>query len=217
MLQASPTTAETSNVSHALQTTPWVQDRLNVELKRWMEKAKTQLGTILGYPNWKTASKVILHPCDRVTARFRCKNCPRLPLKNLSDGCLDFAGACAHECVGMSNAQKRHQKAWDPDKFIKDDKVGQHSDGTILGLMMFQASAVISQLLDLCGVDATREEARPLVEKLGLRIVCSSCNSPLLMGPDSVVRCLSLFHVTKITKILISSGRALSSSRRNKN
>lgn len=171
MLQASPTTAEISNVSQTLQATKWVGDQLDAELKQWVENAKAQLGAILGHPNWKTSSKVILHPCDRITARFRCKNCPRLPLKNISEGCLDFAGACVHECVGMSNVQKRHQKAWDPDKFVKDDK----------------ASAVMLQLLGLCGADETYEESRPLIEELGLRIICSSCEPPLLMGPESIV------------------------------
>ena len=133
MLQASPATAETSQVSHVLQTSQWARDQLDVELKKWVEQAKTQLGAILGYPNWKTASKIVLHPCDRVTAWFRCKNCPRLPLKNLTEGCLDFAGACAHECVGLSNTQKRHKKAWNPDQFIRDDKVGQHSDRECFG------------------------------------------------------------------------------------
>jgi hypothetical protein len=131
MLQASPTTAETSKVPRAvlsaLQKTPFVQNQLDVQLKKWLENAKTQLSAILGHPNWKSASKVVLHPCDRVTARFLCKNCPRLPLKNQLDGCLDLAGACAHECVGMSKAQKRHKKAWDLNKFVKDEKVHPHS------------------------------------------------------------------------------------------
>jgi hypothetical protein len=124
MLQESPSTAQNSNISHTFQTTSWVQNRLNAELDSWVQNAKTELGTILGYPNWKTASTVVLHPCDRVTALFRCKNCPRLPLKYLNDGCLDFRGACAHECTRMSKVQKRHNKTWDPDKFEKDDKVG---------------------------------------------------------------------------------------------
>jgi hypothetical protein len=123
MLQASPSTAENSKVSHTLQATPWVQNRLNDELKEWVQNAKTQLGAILGYPNWKTASTVVLHPCDRVTAWFRCKNCRRLPLKYLNDGCLDFVGACAHECARVSKVHKRHNKTWDPDTFEKDDKV----------------------------------------------------------------------------------------------
>ena len=137
ILQASPTTAEISQVFHVLQTTRWARDQLDVEITKWVETAKTQLGAILGYPNWKMASKIILHPCDRVTAWFRCKNCPRLALKNRTEGCLDFAGACVHECVGMSKARKRHKKAWDPDQFIKDEKVGQHSDRSASSLTVF--------------------------------------------------------------------------------
>jgi len=134
MLQGSPTTAETSKVSHTLQKISWVQDQLDVQLKKWVQDAKAQLGAVLGFPNWKTASNVVLHPCDRLTARFRCKRCPRLSLKYLNDGCFDFAGACVHECVGMSKSQTRHRKTWDPDKFAKDGKVSLRLGGGYLEL-----------------------------------------------------------------------------------
>lgn len=51
------------------------------------------------------------------------------------------------------------------------------------------------QLLGLCGADETYEESRPLIEELGLRIICSSCEPPLLMGPESIVRGLIAFNI----------------------
>lgn len=124
VLQASPSTAKPlPSVARTLKTTSWVTSRLDADLKAWTESARMDLGAALGYPNWKTASTNVLHPVDRVTARFRCKNCTKLPVRYVQDGCFDFAGACAHDCA-VTKKQRRNTDAWDSNKFVKDEKVG---------------------------------------------------------------------------------------------
>ena len=213
MLQtsATPEDSQDSEVYHALVKDQKTRTRLESELKQWEKSARMQLGAILGYPHWTTSSDVVLHPCDRVTAWFRCTRCARLPRRHMNEECLDFAGACAHECVDLSKAQRRGSKAWDVGQFVKDDKAIQHSNRIVtLSWIILQASAVMSRLLKLLGLDETHKETRIIVEKLGLRIICSSCEPPLFMGPGSVVCWYSvLWHENFYT----FSGWALSSSR----
>jgi hypothetical protein len=111
-----------SSPETTLKTTPWVQERLDAELKAWVEQAKQSLGAVLGHLNWKTASTVTIHPVDRITARFRCGYCTRLAPRYGNDECLDFAGACSHECRTLRR-QKQRDETWNARRFVKDDKV----------------------------------------------------------------------------------------------
>lgn len=128
MIQTTERTKVTSSVADVLQTNPVMADLLKAQLMKWTEKAKQDLGVILGFPkNWKNASKNVLHPVERVTGRFVCTRCERVDVKYRSDGCLDFAGACRHEC-GVGNEKKgRIRKGkkgkWDSSIFAKDEKV----------------------------------------------------------------------------------------------
>lgn len=119
---ADSATEKTSGAESTLKATVWVQERLEIELNTWLEQAKQSLGAVLGYPNWKTASTAVLHPADRITARFLCEYCARLAPRFRDDECLDFAGACSHECR-TSKRQKRRDETWDAKRFVKDDKV----------------------------------------------------------------------------------------------
>lgn len=101
---------------------PLINELLLGELKKWIEQAKTLLGAPLGFPNWKTASKNTLHPVERLTGRFQCQRCHQVPIRYQTDECLDFAGACAHECATPS---KKRLKGWDAGCFVKDEKVRQ--------------------------------------------------------------------------------------------
>lgn len=128
MIQTTERTKATSSVADVLQTNPVMADLLKNQLTKWAEKAKQDLGAVLGFPkNWKNASKNVLHPVERVTGRFVCTRCKRVDVKYRSDGCLDFAGACRHEC-GVGNEKKgrirKGKKAkWDSSIFVKDEKV----------------------------------------------------------------------------------------------
>ena len=99
-----------------------VAELVIADLKKWMEPAREKLSELLGFPKWKSASKTKLHPLDRITARFRCQRCGKVSKRYETEGCLDFPGACAHECP---NHDKKVQKPvdWDVDLFVKDDKV----------------------------------------------------------------------------------------------
>lgn len=127
MLQSAESSASAS-VAQTLSSNEVMQKLLDTQLKKWTEKAMQDLGYTLGFPkNWKNASKNILHPVERVTARFLCKKCQRVDVKYRDDESLDFAGACLHEC-GIGNAkkgraQRGRRNVWESSKFVKDDKV----------------------------------------------------------------------------------------------
>lgn len=129
MLQSAESSASAS-VAQTLSSNDVMQKLLTTQLKKWTEKAMQDLGHTLGFPkNWKNASKNILHPVERVTARFLCKKCQRVDVKYRDNECLDFEGACLHEC-GVGNAKKGRvqqgkKNIWESSKFIKDDKVSQ--------------------------------------------------------------------------------------------
>jgi hypothetical protein len=119
---------------------------------------------------------------------------------------------CGRMCWRV-NAPKRHQKAWDPDKFIKDDKVGQHSDGNYFGLN----DSVSGECCDIIVIWSVRRgwDARgspPTSWEAWVKDCLVVLQTTPSKGPDSVVR--SSWSV--LLKFLISSGRALSWSRRKK-
>lgn len=122
MVQSSDPATEIEPSRNVFKDTPWVQQRLEVELKQWVDQAKQALGAVLGHPMWKTASATKLHPADRITARFLCKYCERLAARFRDDECLDLYGACTHECRTEKHQRHRDQ-TWDAARFVRDDKV----------------------------------------------------------------------------------------------
>ncbi|KAF8882535.1 hypothetical protein CPB84DRAFT_219711 [Gymnopilus junonius] len=129
MLQSAERGKTVVSVSETLQNDKVMKELLASQLKKWVDKAKVDLGLVLGFPqNWKNASKNILHPVERVTGRFFCKRCGCVEQKYRMDGCMDFAGACLHECV-VGNKEKGRLRTgkkviWDAANFVKDEKVG---------------------------------------------------------------------------------------------
>jgi len=124
MLQSS----SAENIADTLHKDRMIQELVKSQVEKWSNKAKAELAVTLGFPkNWKNANKNVVHPVERVTARFICKKCKRLDDKHRTDGCLDFAGACLHEC-GIGNEKRgrvaKGKKAiWNADNFVRDDKV----------------------------------------------------------------------------------------------
>ncbi|KAG6901598.1 hypothetical protein C0995_010159 [Termitomyces sp. Mi166 len=161
------------DVATTLRKEKWVVDRLNTELRQWREKARRDLAAILGYENWTTsntnANSKVLHPVDRVTARFLCKTCSKVASRYREDDCLDFAGACAHFCPGKKN--KRFDGIWAAEQFVKDEK----------------AIAALQILLTLRGTDASFLEAATALESFGTTIVCASCGPGVVMNAQSLV------------------------------
>jgi hypothetical protein len=137
MIQTTDRTTKAANsVTDVLNSNPVMADLLKTQLAKWTEKAKQDLGVVLGFPrNWKNANKNVLHPVERVTGRFQCTRCERVDVKYRNDGSLDFAGACRHEC-GVGNEKKgRIRKGkkwkWDSSIFAKDEKAGLFSSGCL--------------------------------------------------------------------------------------
>jgi len=112
-------------IMNTLQGNALMENLLDQQIHQWAEAAKRDLAVVLGCPkDWKTVSKLDLHPVERVTAWFLCVKCKSVEKKYRMDGCLDFAGACAHICRNKNGRNDKGKKAiWNPTKFVKDDKV----------------------------------------------------------------------------------------------
>jgi len=128
MIQTTERTNATKSVADVLQNNPLMADLLKTQLTKWTEKAKQDLGVVLGFPrNWKSANKNILHPVERLTGRFLCTRCERVDVKYRNDGCLDFAGACRHECGGWEREEGKDKEGeewkWDPSMFARDTRL----------------------------------------------------------------------------------------------
>jgi hypothetical protein len=94
---------------------------INSDLKKWTDAALGAFDAILGEPNWKRASTRVLHPAERVTARFICLLCRRSS-KYATVQSLDFREACAHQCPGQSKKAAAKWK-WRAEQFAPDQKV----------------------------------------------------------------------------------------------
>ncbi|KAI9458581.1 hypothetical protein BJY52DRAFT_1119536 [Lactarius psammicola] len=137
---------------------------INSDLNGWVDTALREFDAILGHPNWKRASTKLLHPSERIDARFICTLCHSTPKGHDNPESLDFRGACAHECAG------RHRKAatkkqWKADQFVPDRK----------------AIDVLSQALTLMGLKAENRETEGEVNSVGARFLCNSCDLPTVM------------------------------------
>src|SRR6266404_8091122 len=95
---------------------------IDSDLKTWVDTALRQFDAILGQPNWKRASTKLLHPSERVDARFLCPQCQSTSKKSATPESLDFRGVCAHKCSGL-HRKAAAKKRWRVDQFIPDRKV----------------------------------------------------------------------------------------------
>lgn len=130
LLQSAPPTEDTT-ITQTLASNSLMRSLLSDQLKQWVEAAKGDFAVLLGFPKkWKNASKNVLHPVERATARFQCIRCGTKEKdrgKRTSDGCLNFAAACQHVCSTGGRAMKGKRGRWDASNFVTDDKVGSHS------------------------------------------------------------------------------------------
>ncbi|KAF5311117.1 hypothetical protein D9619_007983 [Psilocybe cf. subviscida] len=174
MLQSAESSASAS-VAQTLSSNEVMQKLLDTQLKKWTEKAMQDLGYTLGFPkNWKNASKNILHPVERVTARFLCKKCQRVDVKYRDDESLDFAGACLHEC-GIGNTKKGRvhrgrRNVWESSKFVKDDK----------------ATKVLQKCVE--GLNFPEDkDAGNYILSTGIAVVCTSCNPAMVIDTRNII------------------------------
>lgn len=108
------------------------EEKVEKEVREWAERAEEQLGAILGFPGSRPANQNDgkLHPVHRATARFTCKLCSAARCAGAAksekltavNGSLDFAMACSHVCIGLSN-KRRSKYPWSADQFSPDEKV----------------------------------------------------------------------------------------------
>ncbi|KAI0250638.1 hypothetical protein BJV78DRAFT_1217557 [Lactifluus subvellereus] len=136
---------------------------INNDLKKWTDTALGAFDAMIGQPNWKCASTRVLHPAERVTARFICILCRKTP-KYATIESLDFRGACAHQCAGHPKKAVAKWK-WKADHFVPDQK----------------AIDVLSQALALAGLRAEHRETKVNIGLIGARFLCKSCDSPIVM------------------------------------
>ena len=95
---------------------------IDSDLKNWVQTALVAFDSMLGQPKWKCASTRVLHPAERVTARFICSLCSSPPKTRTFAESLDFREACAHECVRYPRKAAAKRK-WRADQFVPDQKV----------------------------------------------------------------------------------------------
>ncbi|KAI9509039.1 hypothetical protein F5148DRAFT_1190821 [Russula earlei] len=140
------------------------------DLEKWVDSALVAFDSILGKPSWKSAAKRVLHPAERVTARFICTRCNSTLKKHATTESLDFRGACAHQCGGQSKKAALRRK-WKADQFVPDGKA------------IDVLTAAVSQL----GFRADHRETVSLIESVGARFLCKSCDLPIVMNFQRLV------------------------------
>jgi len=139
---------------------------IDSDIKKWVDTAVAAFDTMLGFPNWKSASTRILHPAERITARFICTRCNNNPKKkHVATEALDFREACAHQCAGQSKKAAAKQK-WKAGQFVPDQK----------------AIDVLNNALSLLGIEARYRETETEVERVDAIFLCKSCDSPIVMN-----------------------------------
>ncbi|KAF8496548.1 hypothetical protein F5888DRAFT_1890115 [Russula emetica] len=170
---AMPIPSNTTNSSSAnirvleseLKRSELISGMIDSDLKNWVQTALAAFDSMLGQPKWKSASTRVLHPAERVTARFICAVCSSPPKTcTTSAESLDFREACAHECVRHSRKAVAKRK-WRADQFVPDQK----------------AIDILSLALSLLGLKEENRETKAKIELIGARFLCKSCDSPIVM------------------------------------
>ncbi|PCH35278.1 hypothetical protein WOLCODRAFT_107231 [Wolfiporia cocos MD-104 SS10] len=137
---------------------------LKKDLANWKRTARESMAAVLGFPGWRSKGD-ILHPIDRLTARFICTRCQKSAKNTRPARSLDFAEACQHLCPHLEK-KSISTNLWKAEDFQPDEP----------------AIAAANQILAALGVSATDPSSNQIIEDAGLRIVCKLCPSPLPMN-----------------------------------
>ena len=114
--------AKTRVLESELKRSELIGGMIDSDLKNWVQTALVAFDSMLGQPKWKSASTRILHPAERVTARFICSVCSSPPKACTFAESLDFREACAHECARYPRKAVAKRK-WRAEQFVPDQKV----------------------------------------------------------------------------------------------
>lgn len=179
---ANSSSANTRVLESELKRSELIGGMIDIDLKNWVQTALVAFDSILGQPKWKSASTRVLHPAERVTARFICAVCssPPKPYATFADS-LDFREACAHECRKAVEKRK-----WRADQFVPDQKVLCLHGLRLIGYakadcLCPQAIDILSMALSLLGLKEEDRETKAQIELVGARFLCRSCDSPIVM------------------------------------
>jgi hypothetical protein len=163
----------------------------------------------------------IVHPVDRINARWICIKCNKVDSKYEEERCLvrrfslsvevsggaehalscqTFAGVCAHECP-TDSAKKKARRTWQATQFTSAPKVGSLVDLLIshyasLAHFFEQAIAVINAALDLCGIDPKMKDSLSDVNNISSFFRCGACPGFIAMDFQHLVRCFFLSGCT---------------------
>lgn len=197
LLQSAPTAVGVS-IDQTLASDSLMRGLLSDQLKQWVETAKDDFAVLLGFPKkWNTASKNVVHPVERVTARFLCIRCGTKAKdrgSRTNGGSLDFAAACRHVCsTGEGRAVKGKKGKWGANKFVKDEKVVVFVPSAPLLLIIFLTQAIHAMKKIVQTLNYSEEKAGPRdMIALGLSVLCTSCDPPMVVDSRGVVS--YLFH-----------------------
>jgi hypothetical protein len=168
-----------------------IRNMVDSDIKRWIDTAREAFNSMLGQPEWRSASTIFLHPAERVTARFICTRCSSQPKKGAILESLNFREACAHQCVRQRKRGAAKRK-WRADQFTPDQKVYVRCEShrsPEAKLLHLQAIKVLSQAISLLGFGfkVERRETKDKIEALSPRFLCNSCDPPIMMNFQRLV------------------------------
>ncbi|EKM58120.1 uncharacterized protein PHACADRAFT_206959 [Phanerochaete carnosa HHB-10118-sp] len=163
-IQYKPSKAPSAAVAGEFKHSHFVAHLINEELVQWRDNARTGLGRVLGFNASEQLSPGNLHPVDRLTARFRCKECDNKGLlRGWDNVSFDFSGACQHRC--RDGTRERVRESWKAENFAPDSG----------------AIDIVERLLVRLGCAADDERTAKIVASLGSRIICLSCRQRIRM------------------------------------
>ncbi|KAJ8506898.1 hypothetical protein ONZ45_g10648 [Pleurotus djamor] len=138
---------------------------LESQLNEWVDKARNDLGALIGVAGWKPLTKKAVHPVERPNVRFLCTRCESNLDRNLSvivtPRSLTFKEACEHTCPYVP---KKSKTLWDAKWFQVDTK----------------AQNAIKQILPV-DFDGPFGTHKPPHDK-GDLFLCGSCDAAIVLG-----------------------------------
>ncbi|KAF8722421.1 hypothetical protein AX14_009852 [Amanita brunnescens Koide BX004] len=151
------------------------------ELCKWEASVRQRFAERLGLPRWVSASATVLHPLDRLTARFRCKKCDSVSNCYKMDSCLDFVGVCRHVCkTADENDESEMGDSWDASRFDRDERASEAMKKLLALLDVDEAS--------IKSLDLFKKRRVDLGERKQIRIECLTCQPTLVLESKNVVR-----------------------------
>jgi len=169
-----------------------ISGMIDGDVKKWVDTAVAAFDSMLGFPNWKSASTRILHPAERITVRFICTLCNNNPKKKrAATASLDFRETCAHQCAGPPRKAAAKRK-WKAGQFVLDQKVSVWvvtDKSPKANIPRPQAIDVLSNALSLLGLRAQYRDTEAEVKAAGAIFMCKSCDSPIVMDFRRLVFC----------------------------